>query len=207
MFKGLLFIGISLLTIAGYSQGLPQDSLNMAGPATDSADIIFDLHYVVNGNASVMLTWKMRDSMPPFVVIERSDNSQRFETITILNQLTPKPSYQWIDDSPKKGKNLYRIRYVSKEGSPAYSKTISCQMEGYASFKFYPNPVDQILIVRSDTPLDVIISDGNGRVRLSNPKVLGLQTINVSSLEKGIYLIRFSDKSTNTFRQEQLLKN
>lgn len=80
-------------------------------------------------------------------------------------------------------------------------------MPGDVTLKFYPNPVDQILIVRSDLPVDVQITDGNGRPRITEARVQGLHTMNVSSLEKGIYIIRFSDKLTNVIFQEKLIKN
>jgi hypothetical protein len=56
-------------------------------------------------------------------------------------------------------------------------------------------------------PIDVQITDGTGKLRITQPKVQGLATINVSSLEKGIYLIRFSNKLTGVMYQEKLLKN
>ena len=78
---------------------------------------------------------------------------------------------------------------------------------GYVAFKFYPNPVDHVLIIRSDAPLDVMISDANGRLRISETRVQGLHTINVSSLEKGVYLLRIVNKLTNMLTQEKLMKN
>jgi hypothetical protein len=85
--------------------------------------------------------------------------------------------------------------------------TIPVTIAGYVAFKFYPNPVDHVLIVRTEAPLDLMITDANGRLRLSESHVQGLHTINVSSLEKGVYLIRFINKLTNIMSQEKLIKN
>ncbi|HRE51774.1 MAG TPA: T9SS type A sorting domain-containing protein [Flavitalea sp.] len=210
MLKGLLFIFFGLIGFSGYAQGSSLDSPNEFSSAFlggDSLSVIRDLEYSVIEKSKVMIAWKTNGETPEFIVIERSDNGKKFETVSVLNHLSSKPVHQWIDDSPKKGKNLYRIRYSSKEGVPVYSKTISCLIDGYIFFKFYPNPVDHILIVRSDSPIDVIITDANGKIRITHPRISGIQTLNVSALEKGIYVIRFIDKLTNTISQEKLVKN
>ena len=210
MLKGLLFIFLCLCGYSGHAQGYSLDAPNDVSAAFlngDSLAVIKDLQYSVIEKGKVMITWKISEDIPEFVVIERSDNGKKFETVSVLNHLSSKPVYQWIDDSPKKGKNFYRIRHASPEGLPVYSRTITCLIDGYVFFKFYPNPVDQILIIRSEAPIDVIITDGNGKIRITHPKISGLQTLNVSSLEKGMYVIRFIDKLTNTMSQEKLVKN
>jgi hypothetical protein len=52
-----------------------------------------------------------------------------------------------------------------------------------------------------------MITDANGRLRVSASRVQGLHTINVASLEKGVYLIRVINKLTNVMSQEKLMKN
>ena len=81
------------------------------------------------------------------------------------------------------------------------------QIAGDISFKFYPNPVDNILIIRSENILDVQIIDAGGKLRISQANVQGLQTINVSSLETGVYVLRLHNRSANTIVQDRLLKN
>lgn len=199
---------VSNLTMFTCSHAQTDSVLDAAGlPIPEIDKVITDFTHLVSENARVILSWKVQDAIPDFFAIERSDNGNSFETVTVLTNLGVKSTYQWTDDSPKKGKGFYRIRYSFREGLPVYSKTLSCLIEGYNAFKFYPNPVDQILIVRSETPLDVMISDGNGKVRILQIRVSGLQTINVSSLEKGVYLIRFTNKLSNTINQEKLIKN
>ncbi|MBA4166456.1 MAG: T9SS type A sorting domain-containing protein [Chitinophagaceae bacterium] len=208
MYKALLYICLSLLPLYGLAQS---PSLEQAGPmeaiAEDANHIISNILCSSQNNTTILLTWKVPGKTPDFFAIERSDNGRSFETVTVLNNVEEKPVYQWTDEAPKKGKSFYRIRYSFEQEKPLYSRTVSFFIAGYVSFKFYPNPVDHILIVRSDTPIDVQITDGNGRTRISEARVQGLHTINVSSLEKGIYLIRFSNKLTNVISQEKLMKN
>ncbi|MEP7258221.1 MAG: T9SS type A sorting domain-containing protein [Flavitalea sp.] len=208
MLKGLLLIMATWTALIGYSQVKPADLPDISDTRIeDPNSMIFELTHQVKENTKVSISWKLRDSIPEFFAIERSDNGKSYEVVSVLNNLSAQPFYTWIDDAPKKGKSFYRIRYSLKDGQSNYSKTISCLIEGLITFKFYPNPVDQILIVRSEIPIDVYVLDPTGKIRITQPKVNGLQTINVSSLEKGIYLIRFVDKLSNTISQEKLLKN
>jgi hypothetical protein len=207
MLKVLLSIYVSFMAFYGQAQSsLPE----WAGPSEtieDSNHVINELACNSADKSAILLTWKVKGLTPDFFVIERSDNGKSFEVVTVLNNLGEKPGYQWTDEAPKKGKSFYRIRYSFGQATPLYSGTVSFFIAGYVSYKFYPNPVDHILIIRSDTPIDVQIMDGNGKIRLTESRVQGLHTINVSSLEKGLYLIRFSNKLTNVISQEKLAKN
>ncbi|RYG03615.1 MAG: T9SS type A sorting domain-containing protein [Chitinophagaceae bacterium] len=115
--------------------------------------------------------------------------------------------FEWIDESPAKGKNIYRIKCASKDNRQIYSKCLSVQIAGDISFKFYPNPVDNVLIIRSENPVDIQILDASGKQRLAQSNIQGLHTLNVASLEKGIYVLRLHNKSANTIVQDRLLKN
>lgn len=114
--------------------------------------------------------------------------------------------FELTDESPLSGRSFYRIS-TSVKGKPVYSKTLTVYVGGGVPFKFYPNPVDNVLIIRSDIPLDVQIADASGNIRITQPKIQSLQTINVSSLEKGIYIIRFTNRLSNKVIIEKLFKN
>ena len=179
-------------------------------PALSEEDpnrVISELSSRITENSKIILSWLVTGSLPDFFAIERSDNGKSFEVVSVLSNLNAQKVFQWTDDVPRKGKSFYRIRYAFKDGDSLYSRTIPVSLAGYVAFKFYPNPVDHVLIIRSDAPLDVMISDANGRLRISESRVQGLHTINVSSLEKGVYLLRIVNKLTNMLTQEKLMKN
>jgi hypothetical protein len=209
MIRGFLIIVLSLS--AFYC--LSQESGDLPGATTavnlaDSSYYITDLVHIVKENTKVLLNWRLSDSsVTDFVSIERSCNSKDYEVVAVIKLAQLSQWFEWIDESPAKGKNIYRIRCSLKDNRQVYSKTLQVQIAGDISFKFYPNPVDNILIIRSENPLDVQILDGAGKVRLSQNNVQGLQTINVSTLEKGIYVLRLHNKSANTIVQDRLLKN
>jgi Secretion system C-terminal sorting domain len=202
----VLLCCVSIFTHICYAQysGLINPAIAKIG--TDSQNIVTDFSYTLKGNAKILLQWKVTNiKIVDFFSIERSANGRDFEMIEVLKLLSDN-KFELIDESPLPGRSFYRIR-SSVKGQPVFSTTLTVFMGGDMPFKFYPNPADNILIVRSDMALDVQIADATGVIRISNPRVLGLQTINVSSLEKGIYMIRFTNKLSNTVSIEKLFKN
>jgi hypothetical protein len=206
MFKGFLIITLSLNAFLCASQEttiLPPATLM----ALDSSYYITDLVHIIKDGSKIILNWKVSDTaLTDFFTIERSSNSKDFEVIAVIKTGSVKQWFEWIDESPAKGKNIYRVKCSTKDNRQIYSKSLHVQIAGDISFKFYPNPVDNILIIRSEKPLDIQLIDGTGKLRLSE-NVQGLKTINVSSLEKGVYILRLHNRLANTIVQERLIKN
>lgn len=176
--------------------------------ADSSSSYIADLSVKVFENSRVVLNWKQpEDTAISFAVIERSAGGHDFEVVAALKQNEIKPDNEWIDDAPVKGRSLYRVRFSGKNGQPLYSKVVSATVAGDISFRFYPNPVDNILIIRSESVLDIQIIDATGKQRVSVANLQGLQTLNVSSLEKGVYFLRINNHNSGLVTQEKLVKN
>lgn len=174
----------------------------------DSSGQVTNLAAVVKEKTKVVLNWRLsRSGATEFVAVERSVNGRDFEMVAILKQASSGDWYEWVDDSPAKGKNAYRIRHAGRTGVDQYSLIASTLIAGDISFKFYPNPVDNVLIIRSEHAADIQIIDGRGAVRLTQSGIHGLQTLNVTTLEKGMYILRVVNRVTGTVTQEKLLKN
>ena len=206
MKRFVLYCGVSMLTPICYCQFSELLHPVISNLQTDSKNIVADFSYSLKGSERVHLTWKVNNKESvDFFAVERSGNGKDFEMIEVLKSV---PGYQLelVDESPLAGRNYYRIK-TSFKGRPVYSTTLIAYIGGELPFKFYPNPIDNILIVRSDVPLDVQIADASGAVRVSQARVQGLQTINVAALEKGVYMIRFTNKASNTVTTEKLFKN
>ena len=202
----VLLCCVSMLTSLCYAQFSGLLHPIISNLQIDSKNIVTDFTYVLKGDQRVHLAWKVDNKeLVDFFAVERSANGKDFEMIEVLKSL-PENQLELVDESPFRGRNYYRIK-TSVKGKPVYSITLIVHIGGELPYKFYPNPTDNILIVRSDISLDVQIADASGTVRISHSKVQGLQTINVSSLEKGIYMIRFTNKASNTVSIEKLFKN
>jgi hypothetical protein len=187
----------------------PQASPITVDTSSDTSGTATDLKVSIFENVRVILGWKQpEDTSLTFAVIERSTGGRNFEVVAALKQSDIKTVNEWIDDAPPKGRSLYRVKFSGKDGQQqVYSKSAEATIMGDISFRFYPNPVDNILIVRSEAQLDIQIVDAVGKQRIAINNLQGLQTLNVTSLEKGIYFLRINNHTTGLVTQEKLLKN
>jgi hypothetical protein len=96
---------------------------------------------------------------------------------------------------------------MGQGGRVLYSKTLQLSLSGDIDFKFYPNPVDKLFIIRTEHIIDIQVVDANGATRLSKRLQPGIQVVNISSLERGVYILRVADKESNRIVSNQLLKN
>lgn len=209
MMKNLLFCVFLLFcsesALWAQSVGAPETEMDSVG---DGNEQVTNLTALVKEKSRVALNWRLPlVGKETFVAVERSVNGRDFEMVAILKQAVSGDWYEWVDDSPGKGRNAYRIRHANRSGVDQYSLIATTLIAGDISFKFYPNPVDNILIIRSEHASDVQIIDARGMIRLSQSGIHGLQTLNVMSLEKGVYVLRVTNRVTGTISQEKLLKN
>jgi hypothetical protein len=206
MKKFVLLFYAGMLVSVCYAQPSGILSPILANIDLDSNNVVTDFKYSLKEKAKVHLQWKVTHiELVDFFSIERSANGKDFEMIEVFKLLSDN-KFELLDEAPLAGRSFYRIR-TSVKGRPVFSRTLPVYYGSETPFKFYPNPADNLLIVRSDIPLDVQIADASGTVRISHTRVQGLQTINVSSLEKGVYMIRFTNKASNTITMEKLFKN
>jgi Secretion system C-terminal sorting domain len=162
----------------------------------------------VKESNKVSLQWNVEHvSEGDYFVIERSADGNSYETIGVLRKEGNSDHYELMDNAPPNGTDLYRIRYGSKDGHASYSKIMQVSLSGIVDFKFYPNPADKLLIIRTAHIVDIQVVDATGVVRLTRRLPSGIQVINISSLEKGVYVLRVADKESNRIISNQLLKN
>lgn len=142
-----------------------------------------------------------------YFIIERSSDGSHFETIGAVRKTASSNHYEVMDVAPPNGSDLYRIKYAAVSGRFVYSKAIPLSLSGDVDFKFYPNPVDKLFIIRSEHAVDVQLIDASGAIRLSKRVQPGVQVINISTLEHGLYVLRVADKQSNRIVSHQLVKN
>lgn len=143
-----------------------------------------------------------------YFVVERSTDGIQYETIDALRNTDRNNHYELTDMAPPNGTDFYRIKYTTaRDSKELYSKTIQLSLSGEVDFKFYPNPVDKLFIIRTEHMIDMQVIDAVGVVRLSKRLQPGIQVINISSLERGVYILRVADKESNRIVSNQLIKN
>jgi Secretion system C-terminal sorting domain len=142
-----------------------------------------------------------------YFIIERSTDGGQYETVGALRKDGNNNHYELNDMAPPNGTDQYRIKYSSQAGPVTYSKVIALNLSGDVDFKWYPNPVDKLFIIRTEHAVDIQVIDAIGFIRLSKRLQPGIQVINVSALERGVYILRVADKESNRIISNQLLKN
>jgi len=174
--------------LAGHSQFVPSNIF--IAPVflllSDTSATPIHNFTVIQKDNKALLRWQS-DSLPAaesFYSVERSSNGADFSLVGITKN-TSGGWFEFLDDAPGKGKIFYRVKLSTAQTS-YYSSIISATPSADASCKFYPNPVDKVLIVKSELGVDIQISDGSGKPVITEKLQGGLKVIDVSSLEPGI---------------------
>lgn len=134
--------------------------------------------------------------------IERSADGINFNS---LNQLAPaknngsKAEYQFLDPTPLKGNNFYRIKAVDRNNKVVYTDIVRVNIgKNSAAFNLYPNPVrGRNLILQMDNlPPDVYsLRMYNSSAQLISSQAIEhkggsvTQTVSVNDLKPGIYFL------------------
>ena len=190
------------LLIAQGDVAYPVDTFTSPAPT-----VFISFQTQVHDNKKVTIQWEVRADSANYFSIQRSMEGKTFETIGILKASSGAFKYEFSDEYPTRGQAYYRIRFTSKNGNEQYSELITVILAGSTSFRFYPNPADKLLIVRSDFPIELVIVDGFGKQRITKSLAAGPQVIDVSFLEKGAYILRMTDKTSGRQQFDKFLKN
>ncbi len=201
-----LWLASAFICCALMAQSPEEHAVSTASAETNPA---FSFFTVTAQNGHAVLRW----AAPPvksedFFIVEKSSDALHFEVLSAMDASVGIDSvYSLEDNSVGAGIVSYRIRIAGKDGKELCSKTVNMNSGPVADFKFYPNPVDKLLIVRSSHALSIQVMDAFGAVWFGQDVDAGMQIINVSALQKGNYILKATDKSTNTVISEQLVKN
>ena len=144
--------------------------------------------------------------------IEKSFDGKNFDKIAFVKGngiSTITQNYNFTDHNFNQNA-YYRLKQVDMDGTFDYSKTIALNTEGSKNksvIKSYPNPVSDALTVETSvsetSQLEII--DAIGRVVFKQNVESGNYQIPTSSLVKGIYILRVSNK--NDISIQKIIKN
>jgi hypothetical protein len=172
------------------------------------ASLFVNFSAAVKESNKVMLQWDVDSAADgDYFIIERGMDGSHYETIGVLRRVGNIAHYELTDMAPPNGNDFYRVKYNGQGGQSLYSKTLQLSTSGDIGFKFYPNPVDKLFIIRTEHMIDIQIVDAVGVTRLSKRLQPGIQVINISALERGVYILRVADKESNRVVSNQLVKN
>lgn len=178
------------------------------GGVVGSTAVFVHFNGIVKEFNKALLQWDVDSAEDgDYFVVERSIDANHYETIGALRKMAGNDHYELLDSGPPNGTNFYRIKYTGQGGQHFYSRAVQLSLSGDVDFKFYPNPVDKLFIIRTQHAVDIQVIDGSGGVRISRRLQPGIQVVNASSLEHGIYVLQVADKESNRIISSQLVKN
>ena len=127
----------------------------------------------------------------------------RVTTILSLGSTNDNNSYFYDDLKGNDNVYYYRLKITDNDGAYKYSAIIRLSSKQKNVISVYPNPArETINISVSDTRMlktDIRISDVNGRL-VNVVKLASLQqSVDISNLNSGTYIIKFADGSFTKF--------
>ena len=146
------------------------------------------------------------------VYVERSSNGNQFTTLKLASNewRTISGSHIFIDETPLKGNNFYRLRIVDNDGKENFSAVIKL-FNDHVKYSIYPNPFkDYIILKIEEGKYEVQIIDNIGRIILKKSVTATNNTqdkkLPVAGLKGGIYFIKIIDEHGNLLGSEKIQK-
>lgn len=169
-----------------------------------------------NNNQSANLVWtSQRIATGDYFVIEKSVDGNSFASAGTVN-ITAKnaSSFVYADNAPQTGKNYYRIKQVSKDGTIKFSNAVPVSFNMY-SLEIFPNPVKDQFILRyfddigagSKIAIRIINNLGQTEYALNTtiPQVSNSIVINLpAQIKNGVYTLQVINAKGQT-RIEKLV--
>ncbi|MFK7921541.1 MAG: T9SS type A sorting domain-containing protein [Bacteroidia bacterium] len=160
--------------------------------------------------AQVSLNWFTGNEVNnDYFSIERSVDGKLYTEIgqvAAANTQTDTHAYDFVDASPLRGTNYYRIRQIDFDGESSYSKQV--QINNYASamsMSVFPNPAEDRLQVELFSPqsgnAELLLTDQQGRIILQENVLLQQDqeaklVLQLSHLAAGMYQLRLRQEGS-----------
>ena len=147
------------------------------------------------GNTA-LLQWQMAtESNNKGFAVQRSSDGQNWQTIGFVNSKaangnSAQPlSYQYTDNAPLSGINYYRLQQQDLDGNIGYSSVANINF-GVLQTLIHPNPASTQFTVTVGANSNFQLINVGGSIVLKGILKAGDNTINVSSLADGVYVLR-----------------
>jgi hypothetical protein len=132
--------------------------------------------------------------------VERSGNGKTWSkigTVSAKGESSTLQNYSFPDARPLNGTSYYRLKMNDNDGSFDYSPIVSLRnLSGKAvSVATYPNPTSDVIFLENidaNVLQNIEILNTTGRSVLRNVRYNEVQGIDVRSLSKGLYLLKYT---------------
>jgi hypothetical protein len=152
-----------------------------------------------HGNEHILEWHTARETGSDYFEVQRMTNHnlgvyERIGMVKAAGNTNEITGYDFVDDAPIEGSNLYRLKQIDIDGSFAFSKSIELIHEVGTYFELYPNPFENLLQVKVDGITQGVTSfelyDMAGRLVLSEKwdiSTVTTKSLDVSQLAVGTY--------------------
>jgi hypothetical protein len=155
---------------------------------------------VTCGNGSNLIKWAIASPKDVVFYIERSNDLRNWNVIKMIHNNATR-NFTAIDDKVN-GLMYYRIRQVDKSGKEFYSPISKSNCGIAAEISLSPVPAAQVLTVTGvTTKAGYKIVNQHGQILLTGFINSPLHTINVSSLQNGVYYLQVNEFDKTTSRK------
>ncbi len=151
----------------------------------------------------IHLQWKAADEINiHHYELEQSANGANFNTVASI--ISGQANYNYVDKGTlnQTSKNFYRLKIVSADGKFAYSVVLAIKGRDVQSFTISPNPAKNMVTIDGLGKKGIIsIVNSNGKSVYSRNIGTPSTQINIAQLPAGLYMVRFSDGETVSFKK------
>jgi len=139
--------------------------------------------------------------------LETSSNGLDFTTIATVNAAgSGNNHYSYQDKTIYSGKLFYRLKMIDIDGRFTYSHAIWINNQQAAAVSLYPNPARGLVNINLGNSgminTKAVLYSANGSLLQNILITAPQQQINVQSLAKGVYVLKFADGTVSGFIKE-----
>jgi len=161
----------------------------------------------INTRDQVEINWQVKDEgTSAYFMVEKSEDCKTFTPISDKIWKNDKHTYSFTDAQASAESSYYRIKIISYSNDIRYSKIIQVQNALSRQITMAPTAVSgdlYLTIASSFKELNIKILNINGIVefqkRIRHIQKGHFETLDVSKLQKGIYLLNITDDVSNKY--------
>ena len=185
---------------------------NPQATQTTAATLPIQLSYFTatrSHNNKVLLNWQTAQEINnDHFDVQRSSDGTNFTTVGNVHakgNSTNATKYTFTDESPLV-KNYYRLKQVDKDGRFSFSYIVLIELNSN-SIRVAPNPASDLVYITGNNLLQASILDVSGKVLLAKQfNNTGDNSLNISRLAKGIYVVQITTKEGNSESRKLVIK-
>ena len=164
----------------------------------------------LQSNNSVLINWIVNQQInSKEYTVERSTDGKTWSdvgTVESTGNTTTAQSYSYTDANPAAGNNYYRIRQTDFDGKTNFSIVKTVNVAAATQLAIWPNPSKNIINIQKENngtnSINAEIFNQSGQKVSSSLLKSGINTVDISSLPAGYYIVHIDLANGEKFNQK-----